>query len=266
MKRMEATRVLLLVSNVVIYAFLFLPIIIVVATSFGRDQFIAFPPQGFTLRWYGGLFANSKWIDSFIYSGYLAVATCFTTLALGVPASYCLFRYRFAGQQFFRQLFLAPLIVPWIVTGVGILVFFTKLRLTGTFFGLLLGHTVVCTPYVVRSVLASLEGFDVKLEDAARSLGASKMQSFFRVTLPLIKPGIIAGAIFSFLMSFDNVPISIFLVHPSHLTLPVEMLNFISWIQDPTISAVATVYILMSLVILFIAEKTAGLGRLTGAA
>jgi putative spermidine/putrescine transport system permease protein len=128
---------------------------------------------------------------------------------------------------------------------------------------MVLGHTVVCIPYVIRSVIASLEGLDFNLENAARVLGATRVQTFFRVILPLIKPGIAAGAIFSFLMSFDNVPISIFIIDPTQKTLPIEMLSFIEWIQDPTLSAVATIYILMTLVALLIAEKTAGLGRFT---
>ena len=264
MKRVNSSKIFLLLSNLLIYAFLFLPMIVVVTTSFGREQFIAFPPKGFTLTWYASFLQSPKWVNAFLYSGYLGAATCLLTLLLGVPASYCLVRYRFFGQNFLRQLFLAPLIVPWIVTGVAVLIFFTQLRVTGTFWGLVLGHTVVCTPYVVRSVIASLEGFDVNLENAARILGASPLQTFLRVTLPLIKPGILAGAIFSFLMSFDNVPISIFIVNPSQMTLPVEMLHFISWIQDPTISAVATIYIALSLGALFIAEKTVGLGKFTG--
>ena len=265
MKRLDWERLFLVYSNLVLYAFLFLPIIVVVMTSCGKTQFITFPPVGFTLHWYENFLRSPKWVDSFLYSGYLGFVTCCMTLLLGVPASYCLVRYRFLGRDFLRQLFLAPLIVPWIVTGVAVLIFFTKLRVTGTFVGLVLGHTVVCTPYVVRSVMASLEGFDVSMENAARVLGATRFQTFLRVTLPLIKPGIAAGAIFSFLMSFDNVPISIFIVNPSQMTLPVEMLHFISWIQDPTISAVATIYILMSLLALFIAEKMVGLGKFTGA-
>jgi putative spermidine/putrescine transport system permease protein len=263
MKRFDKAKLFLLITNILLYAFLFLPIVVIVATSFGRTQFLDFPPKGFSLQWYVNFLKSPKWVSSFLYSGYLGFVTCFMTLLLGVPASYCLVRYRFFGREFLRQLFLAPLIVPWIVTGVAVLIFFTQLRITGSFIGLVIGHTVVCTPYVVRSVIASLEGFDVSMENAARILGASRLQTFFKVTLPLIKPGIVAGAIFSFLMSFDNVPISIFLVNPSQLTLPVEMLHFISWIQDPTISAVATIYILMSLLSLFIAEKTAGLGKFT---
>ena len=265
MKRLDSAKIFLLISNLLLYVFLFLPIVVVVATSFGKAQFITFPPEGFSLNWYANFLKSPKWVNSFLYSGYLAFITCFATLLLGVPASYCMVRYRFLGRDFLRQLFLAPLIVPWIVTGVAVLIFFTQLRVAGTFLGLVLGHTVVCTPYVIRSVMASLEGFDVSMENAARILGATRFQTFLKVTLPLIKPGIVAGAIFSFLMSFDNVPISIFIVNPSQMTLPVEMLHFISWIQDPTISAVATIYILMSLLALFIAEKTVGLGKFTGA-
>ena len=263
MKRWEPAKVFLLISNLLVFAFSLLPIVVVVATSFGKEQFINFPPAGFTLHWFANFLKSPNWVNSFLYSGYLACVTCAATLVLGVPASYALVRYQFLGRNFLRQLFLAPLIVPWIVTGVAVLVFFTQLQITRTFLGMVLGHTVVCIPYVIRSVIASLEGLDFNLENAARVLGATRVQTFFRVILPLIKPGIAAGAIFSFLMSFDNVPISIFIIDPTQKTLPIEMLSFIEWIQDPTLSAVATIYILMTLVALLIAEKTAGLGRFT---
>ncbi len=246
-----------------IYIFMFFPIVIVVSTAFGKGPLIVFPPSGFTLHWFGAM-TSAQWYGPFIVSLALAVGSTMVSAAIGVPAAWALARFQFVGGEALKQLFLAPLFVPWIITGVALLVGLSKARLTGTFFALFLGHVVVTIPYLVRASLAGIEGLDKRLEDAAISLGATQWQVFRWVVVPAIRPSIVAGAIFAFLMSFDNVAVSIFLANRTSTTLPIEMLNFVQWVMDPTISAVSTIYLLLAVAALLIADRWVGLRQFAG--
>lgn len=252
-----------LVGVAAIYAFMFFPIVIVVATAFGKSALIEFPPAGFTLRWFGAL-ASPDWYQPFLVSLALAVGSTTISAVLGVPAAWALSRYEFTGREALKQLFLAPLFVPWIITGVALLVAFNRAQLTGTFAAIFIGHVVVTIPYLVRSSLAGIEGLDRRLEDAAVSLGATRFQVFRCVVVPAIRPSIIAGAIFGFLMSFDNVAVSIFLTNPTLSTLPIQMLNFVQWVMDPTISAISTIYLLIAVAALLVADRWVGLRQFAG--
>jgi putative spermidine/putrescine transport system permease protein len=246
-----------------IYIFMFFPIVVVVSTSFGTGALIEFPPSGFTLRWFAAL-TSAQWYNPFAVSLALAIGSTVVSAAIGVPAAWALSRFDFFGREVLKQLFLAPLFVPWIITGVALLVGLSKAKLTGTFFALFLGHVVVTIPYLVRASLAGIEGLDKRLEDAAVSLGATQWQVFYRVVVPAIRPSIVAGAIFAFLMSFDNVAVSIFLANRTSTTLPIQMLNFVQWVMDPTISAVSTIYLLFALAALLIADRWVGLRQFAG--
>jgi putative spermidine/putrescine transport system permease protein len=147
---------------------------------------------------------------------------------------------------------------------VALLVAFNRAQLTGTFAAIFIGHVVVTIPYLVRASLAGIEGLDKRLEDAAVSLGATRFQVFRCVVVPAIRPSIIAGAIFGFLMSFDNVAVSIFLTNPTLTTLPIQMLNFVQWVMDPTISAVSTIYLLLAVAALLVADRWVGLRQFAG--
>lgn len=248
---------------VAIFVFMFFPIVIVVATAFGEAPLIEFPPSGFTFKWFGAL-GQPRWYNPFLTSLVLAVGSTLLSAVIGVPAAWALSRHSFPGREVLKQLFLAPLFVPWIITGVALLVAFNRAQMTGTFIAIFLGHIVVTIPYLVRSSLAGIEGLDKRLEDAAVSLGATRFQVFRCVVLPAIRPSIIAGAIFGFLMSFDNVAVSIFLTNPTLTTVPIEMLNFVQWVMDPTISAVSTIYLLVAVLALLIADRWVGLRQFAG--
>jgi putative spermidine/putrescine transport system permease protein len=255
-----ALRIAVIIS---IYVFMFFPIVIVIATAFGEASLIEFPPSGFTLKWFSAL-GEPRWYNPFLTSLVLAVGSTLLSAIIGVPAAWALSRYDFRGREILKQLFLAPLFVPWIITGVALLVAFNRAQMTGTFVAIFLGHIVVTIPYLVRSSLAGIEGLDKRLEDAAVSLGATRFQVFRCVVVPAIRPSIIAGAIFGFLMSFDNVAVSIFLTNPTLTTVPIEMLNFVQWVMDPTISAVSTVYLLVALLALLVADRWVGLRQFAG--
>ena len=246
-----------------IYVFMFFPIVIVIATAFGEASLIEFPPSGFTFKWFSAL-GEPRWYNPFLTSLALAVGSTLFSAIIGVPAAWALSRYEFRGREALKQLFLAPLFVPWIITGVALLVAFNRAQMTGTFVAIFLGHIVVTIPYLVRSSLAGIEGLDKRLEDAAVSLGATRFQVFRCVVVPAIRPSIIAGAIFGFLMSFDNVAVSIFLTNPTLTTVPIEMLNFVQWVMDPTISAVSTAYLLVAVLALLVADRWVGLRQFAG--
>lgn len=247
----------------ILYVFLFFPIVIVVGTAFGDTPLITFPPRGFTLRWFGAL-ATPSWSWPFFMSTVIAGSATALAALVGVPAAWALSRCQFQGRELLKQVFIAPLFVPWVITGVALLIAFSRAGITGTFGSLVLGHVVISIPYLVRASLAGFEGLDVRIEQVAVSLGASRWQVFRHVVVPAVRPSIIAGAIFSFLMSFDNVAVSIFLTNPTLMTLPIEMLNFVQWVMDPTIAAVSTAYLLLAVVALVVLDRWVGLRAFAG--
>jgi putative spermidine/putrescine transport system permease protein len=191
----------------------------------------------------------------------LALVATAGSLVAGVAASYALIRRRVRGGALVSALLNAPLVFPGVVIGVALLQFYAVLRLNGTLLGLAVAHVVITVPYVVRAVTASLQGIDPELESAARVLGASGPIAFFTVTLPLIRPGVAAGALFSFIVSFDNVPVSIFLLGPGQMTLPVKIFTAIEYGVDPSIAAVSTMLIALTGVGLAVAERWIGFHR-----
>jgi len=195
------------------------------------------------------------------------------SLLIGVPAALALARKKFVGREIVHSLLMSPLIVPGIVAGAAIFMFFieveiflndqmhVELPLTGSLFGLCLAHTLLALPWTVRLVTASLIGMDRRIEEAAMSLGATPWRAFWRVTLPVIRPGIVAGALFSFVISFVDLEKSIFLVGPGRTTLPIEMVNYLEWNIDPTIAAVATMQALLIAAALIISDRFFNLTR-----
>jgi putative spermidine/putrescine transport system permease protein len=225
------------------------PLIFVTWLSFFRQEIPSFPPEGYSLRWYAAIAQNARFVDGFLLSLRLGVAATAIGLAVGVPAALCLARYRFKGREGLNSLLLMPLIVPGVVLGIALYVFHveteinTGLPILGSFLGLLTGHVLIVVPWTVRLVTASLAGFDRTLEEAAQNLGADRWTTFRRVTVPSILPGIVAAALFSFVSSFGNLELSLFLVGPGRTTLPIAILQYLEWKIDPTIAAVSVLQI-----------------------
>lgn len=234
--------------------FLMLPILIIVPISFSADQYLRFPPSGFSLEWYRRFFQRPEWMASLRLSFEIALMSTAMTLALGVPGSIALVRGRFPGKSLIYGLLLSPMIVPTIVSGVAIYFFFAKLNLVGSPFAMALGHTVLSLPLMIIIVTATLQGFDERLEQAAYSLGAGPLQTFRFITLPLIAPGVISGTLFSFLSSFDELIIPLLLAGTTSFTLPVRIWNSVFMQVEPTIAAVSTVLIALAVVILIISH------------
>jgi putative spermidine/putrescine transport system permease protein len=244
-------RVGLLAAAAIGYAVILTPLVFVCWLSFFSNEIVSFPPQGYTLRWFAHIFDQNNFVSGFLTTLQVGVAAMIGGLLLGVPASLVLARQKFVGREALNTLLVLPLVVPGIVAGTAIYVFqieieiATGLPLLGSLAGLVFAHIMITIPWTVRLVTASLAGFDRSIEEAALNLGATPLTAFLKVTLPVIKPGIVAAALFSFIISFGNLEMTLFLVAPGQTTLPIAILQYLQWRIDPTIAAVSLLQILL---------------------
>ena len=243
--------------------FIVLPIAAVVLVSFSSASFIVFPMTGFSFRWYRHIVEYRPFIDSLIVSVELAFASAICSAALGVPAALALARSRNPAAGALVNLLIAPVSVPAIVLGFALLYFLAGLGLGLSFVSLLIAHSVAGMPYVVRTVLATYRGVAASLEEAASILGANRWQVLRHVTLPMVRPGIFAGATFAVLTSLDNLPLSYFFGSASTNTLPVVMLSYMENQFDPSIAAISAVQLLIALLALILLDRIYGVERLT---
>jgi putative spermidine/putrescine transport system permease protein len=247
--------------------FILLPLVFVTWLAFFAQEIPSFPPEGYTIKWFGKIAENSSFVKGFSLSLQVGVLATLIGLTIAVPASLMLARRRLPFHGALNQLLLLPLIVPGIVMGTSIYVFhieteiWTGLPALGSFAGLVAGHTLIVIPWTVRLVTASLAGFDRTVEEAAQNLGATPIVTFWRVTLPAIRPGIVAAALFGFVMSFGNLEMSLFLVGPGRTTLPIAILQYLEWKIDPTVAAVSVVQIAIIAVAMVITDRFVRLAR-----
>jgi putative spermidine/putrescine transport system permease protein len=230
--------------------YLVAPTLVIVPMSFTEARIRSFPPQGFSLEWYERMLSDRQWSSALVNSAQVAVLTTILSVVLGTLAALALVRGRFPGRTAVNGLILAPLIVPIVIIAIGMFSLVVRWRISGGLVGLVLAHTALAVPFVVVSVSASLRTMDRNLELAAANLGATPRQTFQRVTLPLIVPGVIAGAIFAFITSWDEVVVAIFLTSARFRTLPVEMWEQVRTAVDPTVAAVATTLLVVTTVLL----------------
>jgi putative spermidine/putrescine transport system permease protein len=229
--------------------FILLPLVLVTWLAFFRQEIPSFPPEGYSLQWFGAVLTNKSFAGGFLLSAQVGIAATLIGLALAVPASLAIARRSFPGRGFVNVLLLMPLVVPGVVLGTAIYVFqieteiATGLPLLGLPAGLIAAHVLIVVPWIARLVTASLSGFDPTIEEAARNLGAPPLTVFRRVTLPSIRPGIVAGALFGFVISFGNLELSLFLVGAGRTTLPIAILQYLEWKIDPTVAAVSVMQI-----------------------
>jgi putative spermidine/putrescine transport system permease protein len=235
---------------VLVLAFLIAPVVIIVIVSFSGADYLSFPPPHLSLRWYARFFGTAAWRQSILVSVQVAGLTMLFATVLGLAASLALVRGRFRGKGAVYALLLSPMIVPTIITAIGLYFFFVKLKATGSILAMALGHTVLALPVVVIIITATLQGFDLRLELAALSLGASRVTALRRVTLPLIAPGIVSAALFAFLTSFDELLVPLFLAGVEVQTLTVRIWNSLLLEVDPTIAAVSSFLIAVTCTVL----------------
>jgi len=257
---------LLLASYVLLFfGFLLMPIIVVVVVSFSSASFIAFPIPGFSLQWYQRIIDYKPFMQSLLVSVEIAVLSGLAGTVLGVPAAIWAARENGWVGQVFKNFMLAPISVPAILLGFSLLYMLSAMTLGVSFLSLLITHTVVSIPYISRTVLAVYRAVPPDYEEAAAVLGATRRRVFFDVTLPLIKPGIFAGALFSVLISLDNLPLSFFFGGADSSTLPVIMLSYMQNQFDPSIAAIATVQMLIAIGALAVVNAIYGIEKLTAA-
>ncbi|GHV94909.1 spermidine/putrescine ABC transporter permease [Spirochaetia bacterium] len=246
----------------IVFLFLVIPLVIIVVTAFGRDPTIRFPISGFTLDWFAVVLRSRSFMTSLRLSFRLALYATVLALLAGVPASYALSRTLFKTNRFLRSFFLSPTFIPGIVVGYALFRFIIiRLRLP-VFTALTLGHFMVVLPYIIRVVGASLEQFDYSIEEVACSLGCHRVGAFFRVVLPNISSGILAAFMLAFINSFNNVPVSMFLTGPGVNTLPITLMSYLEYNYDPSVSAISVLLMSVTVIMMFVVEKTLGIGSL----
>ncbi|MBR1125922.1 ABC transporter permease [Bradyrhizobium lablabi] len=245
--------------------FLLFPIAAVVVVSFSSATYIAFPMPGLSLRWYARIFEYRPFIDSLIVSLQIAIGSAALGILFGVPAALWVARSKTSAAALIGNLLLAPISVPAIVLGFSLLYLLSAIGVGISFAALLISHTVVAIPYISRTVLAVYRALPPDFEEAASVLGATRWQTLYHTTLPLVRPGIFAGSLFAVLISLDNLPLSFFFGTAQSNTLPVVMLSYMQSQFDPSIAAISTVQMLIAVTALLVLNATYGIDRLTAA-
>lgn len=238
--------------------FLILPVLVIVPLSFNSGSFLVYPLQGFSLRWYETFFTSAEWMRSLKNSMIVAPAATLLAMVFGTLAAIGLTRGEFRGKALVMSLLISPMVAPVVIVGVACYLFFAPLGLGNSYTSLILVHAVLGVPFVIITVSATLQGFNYNLVRAAASMGASPLTTFRRVTLPLIAPGVISGALFAFATSFDEVVVTLFLAGPEQATLPRQMFSGIRENLSPTIAAAATLLIAFSVIMLLTLEWLRG--------
>ena len=236
-------------ATAAIYGFLFLPLFAVMLLAFSTNQFGGFPIQGWTLTWFGDLFANEAILGAFRTSLLLGLATAILATAIGVLSALAMVRHDFPGKQWVAAILLAPLLVPEVVLAVALLLFLSWLGVPKSFPLLLAGHVIFTLPFVILVIQARLTGLDSAYEDAAMSLGASPAQAFFRVTLPLLMPALLAGALFAFTISFDNITGTLFWKPGGIETVPTQIYAMLRDSVSPEVNALGTLMVVGTILI-----------------
>lgn len=251
--KLGGLRLFLVGLTVVVCLFLILPIAFIAALSFGSSQWLIFPPPSWTLKWYQDLFADPRWFLSALTSLKIAAIVTVLSVVIGFLAALGLNRGTFAGRDALRALFLTPMILPVVVLAVALYALFLRLGLAGTTVAFVIAHLLIALPFSIISIGNALDGFDKSIEDAAVLCGASPWEARLRVTVPAIGHGIFGAAIFSFLASWDEVVLAIFMASPTLQTLPVRIWTTLRQDLTPVIAAASTLLIAFTIVLMIAA-------------
>ncbi|HKO10034.1 MAG TPA: ABC transporter permease [Alphaproteobacteria bacterium] len=244
--------------------FMLAPLVIVVLISFTPEEYFALPTTRWSLRWYREVFHYPGFVDAFLLSLRLALLSAFVATGLTFLAVYALVRFELPGRKTLDGFFMSPLLVPAVVFGIAMLQFLNLHGLYNNFWGLAAAHIVIIVPFAARAIMAALHEVPHQLEWAAMSLGAGRLGTIWRITLPLAGRGVLAGFLFAFIISFDEVTTTIFITGPAYQTLPVRVYNYLTDQIDPTIAAVSSMLILMSFGLILVLDRIGGfksLGR-----
>jgi putative spermidine/putrescine transport system permease protein len=244
-----------------ILLFTLAPIVIIIANSFTESSILTWPPVGFSMKWFVNFLRTPNFINGLIVSIKVATISSFLSLLMGFGAALAIDRYSFRFKNFVDTFLISPLMVPLIIIGIALLQFLSVLGVSVGFSALIIGHVIICMPFVVKTLRASLLLLDRAVEEAALSLGASPYKVLIRITIPMMKSGILASVVFSFIYSFNNLSVSIFLASPRLSTLPVEVWAAVEGSADPTVLAISTFIIGVTFCILILIQKLTGFER-----
>jgi putative spermidine/putrescine transport system permease protein len=250
----RAWRAAFIVICALVLLFLIAPILVIMPLSFNSEPYFTYPMPGLSMKWYADFFQDPRWLNALKASVFIGLASTTLSMILGTLAALGLSRANFPYRALVMAFLISPMIVPVVITAVGMYFFFANLGLNNTYSGIILAHTALATPFVVITVTATLTGFDQSLIRAGASLGASPMTVFRKVTFPLILPGMISGALFAFVTSFDEVVVVLFIASPDQRTLPKQMFSGIREQISPTITAAATMLVIAAAVMLVTVE------------
>lgn len=240
------------IALLAVLAFMLSPLVFIVVNSFNSASFNTFPPQGFSLRWYEFVLGYKPFRDGMLNSLMIAGASTVIAVVAGMLAALALVRYRIVGRGALRAFFLSPLVMPKVAIGIAVFILLIKLRLFGTLGSLVLVHTMLSLPFCIVLLTANLVSVNRALEEAAMDLGAGPLRTFWQVTLPQIRAGIVVATVFAFITSFDETEASIFLVRPSNTTLPIQMFLYLEQYQNPTLAALSTLLIALTVIIVIV--------------
>ncbi len=250
------------------YTVMLLPVVLLMVSSVMRDTIITFPPSGWSLKWYANAVQREEFLSGFITSLKVAALATAIGVPLGTAAALALVRSQIRFKQAITTFLLGPIIVPGIVAGTALYLTYLAVQnrfdmdVVGTMPGLVAAHVLLTIPWTVRVVTAGLQGANISVEEAAANLGARPLTVFFRVTLPMIRPAIVAASLFSFIQSFENLELTLLLVGPGMSTLPIAMLNYLEFQMDPTLAAVATIQIVVIAAMMLITDRYVKISRI----
>lgn len=240
--------------SILVYFILYAPIVVLIIFSFNNSKVNAVW-QGFTLKWYAGLFNNKEVLEAMWSTLFIGLSSALISTMIGTLAAVGMYKYNFKGKTVLDGMLYVPVIIPEIVMGIALLMFFAQIKLPLGNLTLIMAHITFSISYVVVVVRARLEGFDKSLEEAAMDLGANQIETFIKVTLPVIMPGIVAGALLAFTLSVDDVIISFFVAGPGSTTLPLKIFSMVRFGVTPEINALSTIMLIVTLTVAVLSEK-----------
>lgn len=246
-----------------LFAYLAAPILVTLASSVTTTGYLTFPPPGYSLRWYGAFVQDSAWLEAARTSFVLALYSTGISLGLGGAAAFAVTRRRWRGMGLYQTVLMLPLAFPFSAIGVAIVGVFQSWKIMGTFVSFLLAHILITLPFTYRAVLGSIRSLNPAYYEAALMHGANEWRAFWRVVVPLLRPGVAAGGIFAFIISFDEVTISMLLVGPFLNTLPVKVFSHILESGDPIVAAISSLQVMLAALVLVVSERFLGLRLFT---
>jgi len=258
---MHKNNLLALAYHVLFIAFILAPLAVVVAVAFTDKGYISFPTDGLSLRWFRAIWDATEIKEAFWFSAQLGLVAATIAVVLAVPAALALTRFRFPGRDAIQAFFMSPLMIPQVVLGAAFLRFFNIAGLSGSFTWLMFTHVIVIMPYALRMMLSAATGMSRDIENAGLSLGASRATVFLRITVPMLMAGIAGGWMLSFIQSFDELTMTVFVATPGTMTLPVAMYNHIAHTIDPLVTSISAVLIAGTLVLMLLLDRLVGLEK-----